>query len=72
VAVNIFTASKKGDQMDKPNYIRTQDVETAEKLKQLGFVLLSEHNGISTFLNDIKKKQDFSGLIVTHTNKLEF
>ena len=58
--------------MDKPNYIRTQDAETAEKLKQLGFVLLSEHNGIFTFLNDIKKKRDFSGLIVTHTNKPEF
>ena len=54
------------------NYIRSQDPHTISELKRLGFVVLSEHNGIVTFLNDEKQIQKYSGLIVTRTNKLEF
>lgn len=53
-------------------YIRTQDKHTADELKRLGFMLLNQQNGIYTFLNDQKHIQQFNGLIVTHTNKLDF
>lgn len=61
-----------GDYMETTLYIRTQDKHTAEELKRLGFTLLNQHGSIYTFLNDQKHIQQFSGLIVTHTNKLEF
>jgi hypothetical protein len=57
------------------NYIRSQHPETIKKLKQLGFVVLSEENGIVTFLNDpatIKRFSQEEGLVVTYTNKLEY
>ena len=53
-------------------YIRTQDKHTADELKRLGFKLLNQQGEIYTFLNDQKHIQQFSGLIVTHTNKLDF
>lgn len=56
----------------KQNYIRTQDPHTIAELKKLGFIVLSEHNGIVTFLNDTKQMKNYSGLNVTYTNKLEF
>ena len=59
----------------KCNYIRCQDPPTIEKLKQLGFIVLSEKNGIVTFLNDPNHIHHYAkdeGLAVTYTNKLEF
>lgn len=57
------------------NYIRTQDAETVQKLKNLGFVVLEEKGNIVTFLNDpntIMKFMKPEHLAVTFTNKLEF
>ena len=57
------------------NYIRCQDPPTIAKLKELGFVVLSEKNGIVTFMNDPKSIKGYAkdeGLAVTYTNKLEF
>ncbi len=36
---------------DKMNFIRTTDKETADKLKKLGFTILSENDNVYTFLN---------------------
>lgn len=36
---------------NKMNFIRTTDKETADKLKELGFSILSENNNVYTFLN---------------------
>ena len=58
--------------MGETLYIRTQDKHTVEEMKRLGYTVLSEHNGIYTFLNDQKHINNFSGMIVTRTNKLEF
>lgn len=57
------------------NYIRCQDPETITRLKQLGFVVLNEQNGIVTFLNDPKTIRQFAekdGLVITFTNKLDY
>jgi hypothetical protein len=57
------------------NYIRTQDAETVQKLKNLGFVVLEQKGNIVTFLNDpttIKKFMSSERLAVTFTNKREF
>ena len=57
------------------NYIRCQDPETIKKLRQLGFVVLSEENGIVTFLNDPKTIRQFAekeNLAITFTNKLDY
>lgn len=57
------------------NYIRTQDPETAKKLRNLGFVVLEQKGDITTFMNDpatIKKFLQPEHLAVTFTNKLEF
>jgi hypothetical protein len=56
------------------NYIRSQDPETIKKLRQLGFVVLEEKNGIVTFMNDpatIRKFMEPENLAVTFTNKIE-
>lgn len=57
------------------NYIRCQDPDTIKKLRQLGFVVLNEENGIVTFLNNPNISQKFAkddGLVITYTNKLDF
>ena len=36
---------------DTMNFIRTTDKETADKLKKLGFTILSENDSVYTFLN---------------------
>lgn len=58
--------------MNSTYYIRTQDPHTIAELKRLGFVVLSEQNGIVTFLNDEKQIKKYNSLNVTYTNKLEF
>lgn len=55
------------------NYIKSSDPDTIKKLKQLGFVLLEEKNGMSTFLNDpatIRKFAEPEGMIITFTDKM--
>jgi hypothetical protein len=57
--------------MEKRNFIKVKDEETKEQLLNLGYKLLSEKNGIATFLNDLSKSQSFSCKKVTYTNKME-
>jgi hypothetical protein len=57
--------------MEKRNFIKVKDEETKEQLLNLGYKLLSEKNGIATFLNDLSRPQSFSCKKVTYTNKME-
>jgi hypothetical protein len=43
----------------KQNFIKTTDKETAEKLMSLGFQLVSQSNGIYTFLNQAPTNFNF-------------
>ena len=55
----------------KKNFLMTSDPETAAKLKKLGFSIISESNGITTFLNDNSIPAKFStGDKVVYTNKI--
>ena len=52
-------------------YIRCSDAATIQKLKNLGFVLLSEERGIATFLNNPKwSKQFCNSDPVVYTSKM--
>ena len=57
------------------NFICTSDKETADNLKELGFVLLGFKNNIYTFANNVKcnfeeNKIDKSNFL--YTNRLTF
>jgi hypothetical protein len=43
----------------KQNFIKTTDKETADKLIYEGFQLVSDSNGIYTFLNQLPKNFSF-------------
>lgn len=51
-------------------FIRCTDKETIEKLKQLNFQLVSEFNGIATFVNDVTKPVLFDKKKVAYTNNV--
>ena len=54
------------------NFIRCSDAETIAKMKNLGFVVLSEANGVTTFLNQQNKPLSFEEQKnVIYTNKAE-
>lgn len=54
-------------------FIKTQDHSLAEKLKESGFKLISENNGMFTFLNDTKLPFKFSdNTKIYYSDKLEF
>ena len=54
------------------NFIKCSDADTVAKLKKLGFSIVSESNGITTFLNDKSIPVKFSaGEKVLFTNKIE-
>lgn len=55
--------------MDK-KFIRCTDPETIEKLKQMNFVLVSESNGIATFINDVTKPITFDKKKMAYTNNV--
>lgn len=57
--------------MEKRNFIKVKDEETKQQLMDLGYKLLSEQNGVATFLNDISRPQSFSCKKVAYTNKME-
>lgn len=57
--------------MTNDNYIKCSDPETIKKLKQLGFVLLSESNGVATFLNNPSVIKQFNDLKVAFTNLID-
>ena len=55
----------------KYNFIKVSDPETKEKLLQLGFVVLSESGGVTTFLNKTPQAMKFEDGKATYTNKIE-
>lgn len=57
--------------MEGRNFIKVKDEETKQQLLDLGYKLLSEKNGIATFLNDLSRPQSFSCKKLTYTNKME-
>lgn len=57
--------------MEKRNFIKVKDEETKRQLLDLGYKLLSETNGVATFLNDLSRPQSFSCKKVAYTNKME-
>lgn len=57
--------------MEGRNFIKVKDEETKQQLLDLGYKLLSEKNGIATFLNDLSRPQSFSCKKVAYTNKME-
>lgn len=53
-------------------YIKCSHPETIKQLREMGLVVLSENNGIVTFLNDPSKQKNFSTTAkVVYTNKIE-
>lgn len=57
----------------KKNFIKTTDKETADKLISEGFQLVSQSNGVYTFLNQPSKNFSFDGVDKTkmvYTNML--
>ncbi len=57
--------------MEKGKFIKVKDEETKQQLLDLGYKLLSEHNGIATFLNDFSKPQSFTCKKLAYSNKME-
>lgn len=55
----------------KYNFIKVSDPETKAKLIQLGFSILSESNGVTTFVNKYSAGLIFDKDKVAYTNKLE-
>lgn len=54
------------------NFIKCSDAETIAKLKRLGFSIVSESNGITTFVNDKSIPVNFSaGDKIVYTNKID-
>lgn len=43
-------------------FIKTTDVETANKLKALGFKMISHIGNVHTFLNDVPQKLNFDSV----------
>lgn len=57
------------------NYVKSSDPDTIKKLKNLGFVVLEEKNGMTTFMNDPATIKKFAGpekLIFTFSNMLNY
>ena len=51
----------------KYNFIKTSDRETRDRLISLGFTIISESNGVTTFLNPAPKKLNFDDGKVAYT-----
>ena len=43
-------------------FIKTTDIETANKLKALGFKMVSDIGNVYTFLNDVPQKLNFDSV----------
>ena len=52
-------------------FIKTSDSETKKTLIELGYQLISDTNGVATFLNDAKIAFDKKENKVIYSNKLE-
>lgn len=54
------------------NFIRCSDAETIAKMKNLGFIVYSEKNGVTTFINEQSKPLGFEEQKnILYTNKIE-
>ena len=56
--------------MNNKKFIRATDKETIDNLKKLGFQLISESNGVATFLNDTNKPTTFENKKMAYTNNI--
>ena len=57
----------------KCNFVVTKDEEAKDILLQNGLTLVSDLNGLFTFINEPKKMQfDFKNLHIRFTNKIYF
>ena len=56
--------------MDKKNFVKTSDEQTAETLKKEGFTLISKDNGMFCFMNDATFKFSEVPKNVVYTNVL--
>lgn len=53
------------------NFIKTSDPETRDRLVSLGFKILSESNGVTTFLNKTPQSVNFEAGRAAYTNQIE-
>ena len=58
--------------MENKKFIRCTDEYTIEQLKKLGFQLISEVNGIATFINDVTKPITFEKKKMAYTDNITF
>ena len=58
--------------MEKQFFIKTTHAETAEKLKEENFTLVSFDGTIWTFLNDKGKSMNFNNKEIIYSDKLCF
>ena len=58
--------------IENKKFIRCSDKDTIEKLKKLGFKLISESEGIATFVNDTTKPITFEQKKMAYTNTITF
>ncbi len=56
--------------MDKMNFVKTSDKQTAETLKKEGFTLVSEDGGTFCFMNDAIFKFSEAPKNIVYTNVL--
>lgn len=58
----------------KQNFIKTTDKETADKLIEVGFQLMSNENGVYTFLNQVGNFncENVDAKKMVYTNTLNF
>ena len=57
---------------NKANFIKTQDIETAENLKKAGFELVDCANNTWTFINNPNCTLTFENAKITYSNVLCF
>ena len=50
--------------------MKCSDPNTIKQLKELGYVVIDEKNGMTTFLNDLSKPQTFDKKKVVYSNVL--
>ena len=56
--------------MEKGNFILVKDEEQKNNLLKLGFVMVNNSNGITTFLNCPNKMSSVDKGKITYTNKI--
>lgn len=57
--------------MNNKPFIKTKDLKTKEELEKQGFILLTEQNGVFTFVNDGVQRFEGNTKKVAFSDKLE-